>query len=215
MDWLYYSFHRNVIFLVLTGAIPPRRPPSLNRHNPSLFNAINNHVPREVPPKPAPYENNPLSPLPRQNAKVQPPSPPQIIQDKTGSLRCQTIREGGFARVYQVRDSRNKYFACKVVTKSSLKTKKAKTKLYAEIKIHKALDHPDIVRFIDCFEDDENVYMTLELCPNGSLMSMLHRRRVFIEPDARFSWCNSLVPVHTHQVIRRDLKLDNGHILNI
>ncbi|KAH9039674.1 kinase-like domain-containing protein [Lactarius hengduanensis] len=57
---------------------------------------------------------------------------------------------------------------------------------YAEIKIHKALDHLNIVRFIDCFEDDDNVYMTLELCPSGSLVSMLHRRRVFIEPEARF-----------------------------
>ena len=39
--------------------------------------------------------------------------------------------QGGFARVYQVRDSRNTYLACKVVTKSSLKTKKAKTKVRA------------------------------------------------------------------------------------
>jgi hypothetical protein len=88
-------------------------------------------------------------PLPRQNAKVQPPSPPPVIQDKTGSLRYQRMSflgevrhisslrsiihppyfQGGFARVYQVRDSRNNQLACKVVTKSSLKTKKAKTKV--------------------------------------------------------------------------------------
>ena len=37
--------------------------------------------------------------------------------------------QGGFARVYQVRDSRNTYLACKAVTKSSLKTKKAKIKV--------------------------------------------------------------------------------------
>ena len=39
--------------------------------------------------------------------------------------------QGGFARVYQVRDSRNTYLACKVVAKSSLKTKKAITKVRA------------------------------------------------------------------------------------
>ncbi|KAH9008351.1 kinase-like domain-containing protein [Lactarius pseudohatsudake] len=122
------------------------------------------------------------------------------------------LGEGGFARVYQVRDSRNNYLACKVVTKSSLKTKKAKTKLYAEIKIHKALDHPNVVRFIDCFDDDENAYMALELCPSGSLMSMLHRRRVFTEPEARFLMMQLIGACHympTHQVIHRDLKLGN------
>lgn len=29
------------------------------------------------------------------------------------------------------------------------------------------LTHPNIVTFEDCFEDDENVYMMLELCENG------------------------------------------------
>lgn len=37
--------------------------------------------------------------------------------------------QGGFARVYEVCDSRDNRLACKVVTKSSLKTKKAKTKV--------------------------------------------------------------------------------------
>lgn len=29
------------------------------------------------------------------------------------------------------------------------------------------LRHPNIVIFEDCFEDDENVYMVLELCEHG------------------------------------------------
>lgn len=193
---------------------PPATSTSNNRRNP-LSNALNKQLPPDVPPKPVNSEKKASPPLPRQNAKIQPPSPPPVIQDKTGSLRYQRMSflgEGGFARVYQVRDSRNNHLACKVVTKSSLKTKKAKTKLYAEIKIHKALDHCNIVRFVDCFEDEENVYMTLELCPNGSLMSMLHRRRVFTEPEARFFMIQLIGAchyMHTHQVIHRDLKLGN------
>ncbi|KAN0135909.1 hypothetical protein V8E53_006361 [Lactarius tabidus] len=47
---------------------------------------------------------------------------------------------------------------------------------------HKALDNPNVVCFLDCFEDEENVYMTLELCPSDSLMnapppSRCHRAR--------------------------------------
>ncbi|KAH9887930.1 Pkinase-domain-containing protein [Cubamyces lactineus] len=127
-------------------------------------------------------------------------------------MRVGMLGEGGFARVYEVQDARGRRSACKVVTKSSLKTKKAKTKLYAEIKIHKSLDHPNIVRFQDCFEDDDNVYMTLELCHNGSLMDMLRRRKRFTEPEARFFMVQLIGAchyMHTHQVIHRDLKLGN------
>lgn len=43
----------------------------------------------------------------------------------------------------------------------------AKPQLWAEIKLHQMLRHPNIVRFEDCFEDEENVYMVLELCDHG------------------------------------------------
>lgn len=75
-------------------------------------------------------------PLPRQNAKVTPPSPPKVIIDQQRNsqyVRIGLLGEGGFARVYEVRDLRGARQACKVVTKSSLKTKKAKTKVMAHI----------------------------------------------------------------------------------
>ncbi|EIW78238.1 Pkinase-domain-containing protein [Coniophora puteana RWD-64-598 SS2] len=167
-----------------------------------------------IPDKVNKYANA-APPLPRQNSKTTPPSPPRVITDKNRLVefnRIGFLGEGGFARVYEVKDARGSRYACKVVTKTSLKTKKAKTKLYAEIKIHRSLSHPNIVRFADCFEDEDNVYMTLELCSSGSLMDMLRRRRRFTEPEARFfivqliGACNYM---HTHQVIHRDLKLGN------
>ena len=85
-------------------------------------------------------------------------------------------------------------------------------KLYAEIKIHRSLEHPNIVNFQDCFEDENNVYMTLELCACGSLMDMLRRRRRFTEAEARFFMVQLIGAchyMHTHQVIHRDLKLGN------
>ena len=38
--------------------------------------------------------------------------------------------------------------------------------LMTEIRIHKALDHPNIVRFHRYFEDATAVYLLLELCEN-------------------------------------------------
>jgi serine/threonine protein kinase len=84
--------------------------------------------------------------------------------------------------------------------------------LYAEIKLHRALQHPNIVGFEECFEDDDNVYMTLELCEVGSMMDMLRRRKRYTEPEARFFLIQVIGAchyMHSHQVIHRDLKLGN------
>jgi serine/threonine protein kinase len=96
------------------------------------------------------------------------------------------LQQGGFARVYEAKDARNVRHAIKVINKNALKTTKNRTKarllhpgrslvyitnttrqLFAEIKIHKSLHHPNIVDFEECFEDEENVYMVLELCEGG------------------------------------------------
>ena len=68
------------------------------------------------------------------------------------------------------------------------------------------------MRFGDCFEDSDNVYMTLELCEAGSLMDMLRRRKRFTEPESRYFMVQLIGAchyMHTHQVIHRDLKLGN------
>ncbi|KAH9923446.1 Pkinase-domain-containing protein [Epithele typhae] len=195
----------------------PSAPQASRRHPLAPASHYNNYAigqvekPQQEQPKPKPAG----PPVPKPKTKEIPPSPPKIIADKHRGLeyaRVGMLGEGGFARVYEVQDARGERTACKVVTKSSLVTKKAKTKLYAEIKIHKSLQHPNIVGFQDCFEDGENVYMTLELCHNGSLMDMLRRRRRFTEPEGRFFMIQLMGAchyMHTHQVIHRDLKLGN------
>ncbi|KAE9396676.1 Pkinase-domain-containing protein [Gymnopus androsaceus JB14] len=170
-------------------------------------------TPQKAPPKPKQPPSSP--PLPRQNTKATPPSPPSTIRDKHGQFYFQRVGflgEGGFARVYEAEDRQGTRVACKVVTRSSLATKKTKTKLYAEIRIHKSLSHPNIVGFQECFEGDDNVYMILELCTSGSLMDMLRRRRRLTEPETRFFLVQIIGAchyMHTHQVIHRDLKLGN------
>ncbi|KAI0771335.1 kinase-like domain-containing protein, partial [Irpex lacteus] len=170
-------------------------------------------MPTPPPPKP---QLKPADPqLQRQTAKVTPPSPPKVIVDKSGNInlsRGAFLGEGGFARVYEARDRHGFRYAVKAISKQSLIKKKAKTKLYAEIKIHRSLTHPNIVQFQEAFEDSENVYMTLELCHNGSLMDMLRRRKSFTEPESRFFMVQLIGAchyMHNHQVIHRDLKLGN------
>lgn len=81
-------------------------------------------------------------------------------------------------------DSKAEY-AVKVVEKASLKKSRAKQKLMSEIKIHSSLNDEGVVKFQKYFEDKDNVYIMLELCPNSSLNEILKRRKRFSEVEAK------------------------------
>eukprot|EP00961_Rhodomonas_salina_P029219 393884-Rhodomonas_salina.2 len=78
-----------------------------------------------------------------------------------------------------------KDWACKIVQKSSLTKQHHKTKLQSEIKIHKSLAHQNVVQFEDVFEDKENVYIVMELCPNQTMLELVKRKKRLSEPETR------------------------------
>ena len=82
-------------------------------------------------------------------------------------LKGRFLGKGGFAKCYEFTSLESKKVcAAKVVNKASLTKSRAKQKLMSEIKIHRSLNHNHVVGFEHFFEDTENVYILLELCPN-------------------------------------------------
>lgn len=141
-------------------------------------------------------------------------TPPSTIRTRGGREynRGSCLGEGGFARCFQIKDDSGSVYAAKTIAKASIKNEKTKTKLLSEIKIHKSMSHPNIVQFIDCFEDDVNVYILLEICPNQSLMDLLKRRKLLTEPEVRFFMVQIIGAIkymHSRRVIHRDMKLGN------
>ena len=140
-------------------------------------------------------------------------TPPSLIKTRGRDYRRgHFLGEGGFARCFQIKDESGKIFAAKTVAKISIKTEKTKKKLLSEIQIHKSMKHPNIVHFVDCFEDDTNVYILLEICSNGSLMDLMKKRKTLTEPEVRFfttQICGAVKYMHSRRVIHRDLKLGN------
>lgn len=67
--------------------------------------------------------------------------------------------------------------AAKIIPKASLKKSRHRQKLLSEIKIHRSLNHPNIVQFEHVFEDTENVYILLEMCTNQTLNDLCKRRK--------------------------------------
>lgn len=128
-------------------------------------------------------------------------------------MRGRFLGKGGFARCYEITDmDTNEVFAGKVVPKSLLMKPHQKEKMSTEIAIHKSLDNPHVVGFHGFFEDDDFVFVVLEICRRRSLLELHKRRKAVTEPEARYFMRQTIQGVHylhNNRVIHRDLKLGN------
>jgi len=123
------------------------------------------------------------------------------------------LGKGGFAKCFEVTNlETKKVLAAKIIQKSSLTKSRARQKLISEIKIHKSLHQVNIVNFEHVFEDQENVYILLEICTNQTLNELLKRRKRLTELEVQ-CYLNQIIHalkyLHSNRVIHRDLKLGN------
>ena len=127
--------------------------------------------------------------------------------------RGKLLGRGGFARCYEfICQDNNKIFAAKVINKLNLSTDRQRLKLRTEIKIHKSLHHDQVVAFEHNFEDNDNVYILLEVCQNQTLNELLKRRKTLTEIEVQcyiIQLIKGLQYLHSHKIIHRDLKLGN------
>ena len=97
------------------------------------------------------------------------------------------LGKGGFAKCYEFTNIESKKVtAAKIICKNTLKKARHRQKLLSEIKIHRALNHPHIVKFEHVFEDNDNVYILLEICTNQTLNDLSKRRKRLTEFEAQY-----------------------------
>lgn len=156
------------------------------------------------------------------NPKAQ-PEEPEIIEEKLKTERGETkikkykkgkyLGKGGFAKCYVCGClETRKTMAVKIISKKSLTKRRQRAKLLSEIKIHRSLNHTNVVKFEHVFEDAKNVYILLELCKNNSLKHYTKRVRRVNEMMAKsftVQMVHALKYLHKNKIIHRDLKLGN------
>ncbi|GAV64556.1 Pkinase domain-containing protein [Cephalotus follicularis] len=104
--------------------------------------------------------------------------------------------------------------AVKVIPKSKMTTAISIEDVRREVKILQALTgHKNLVQFYDAYEDDDNVYVVMELCKGGELLDrILARGGKYSEEDAKVVMVQILSVVaycHLQGVVHRDLKPEN------
>ncbi|KAH6779602.1 CDPK-related kinase 1 [Perilla frutescens var. hirtella] len=104
--------------------------------------------------------------------------------------------------------------AVKVIPKSKMTTAIAVEDVRREVKMLRALTgHKNLVQFYEAYEDEDNVYVVMELCKGGELLDrILSRGGKYAEEDAKIIMAQILNVVaycHLQGVVHRDLKPEN------
>ncbi|CAK4660286.1 hypothetical protein LEN26_015907 [Aphanomyces euteiches] len=126
------------------------------------------------------------------------------------------LGRGAFAKVYLVRGkgaNRDKYFALKAYNKQAIVQKNQAQYIHTEkAALQACSDHPYIVSLYYAFQSQDRLFLVMEYCGGGDLLSTLTRRKAFTEPEAAFyigQIVLALSHLHSKGIVFRDLKPEN------
>jgi calcium-dependent protein kinase len=118
------------------------------------------------------------------------------------------LGKGSYGCVYKAKHREIElYSAIKKITKSLVDLS-----FYNETQILKTLDHPNIIKLLETYQDEKYYYLVEEYCAGGNLYDYIKMQKVFSEKKAANIILQILKAVnylHTNKIVHRDLKPEN------
>ncbi|CAD7954364.1 unnamed protein product [Amoebophrya sp. A120] len=139
-----------------------------------------------------------------------------ITSDRQGGLlewyevETKAMGTGTYGSVVKAVEKKTKTVrACKAMARKNIKNEK---RFREEIDLMKRLDHPNIIRLFETFEDHKNIYLILELCTGGELFDAIVSAGFLMEKDGAVLIKQMLAAIyylHENKIMHRDLKPEN------
>ena len=127
------------------------------------------------------------------------------------------LGEGAFGSVYKIRrkhtGSRQIIRALKEISKDSLyESKENEEELKNEIEVLKNLDHPNIMKIFEFYEDEKNIYLINEFCGGGDIAGVNDKFGIFPEFFLKYVMFQVFLAIsflHSNKVVHADIKSEN------
>ena len=139
------------------------------------------------------------------------------LEDKYEIMK--EIGSGGFSRCLLVKNkTTGLLFACKELPKKKLTDYEG---LMREVNLMIKLDHPNIIKLYEVYENDKYIYLIMELCTGGELFDRIvdntEKGVQFTEKQAANLFKQMMSAInycHKNGIVHRDLKPENLLYLN-
>lgn len=147
--------------------------------------------------------------------QASPPAGKEDIRDKYevgevlgsgsyGQVRQATVKETGAIRAVKILERQNPACTNEQWSNQAI--------FHREVKILQGLNHPNVVRFFDFYEDAHFLYVSMELCKGGEVFNKILELKRFSEADAATvtkQMCTAIDHIHKAQIMHRDVKAEN------
>ena len=127
------------------------------------------------------------------------------------------LGEGAFGSVYKVKrknsGTREIIRALKEINKECvIGNEENEEEIRNEIEVLKNLDHPNIMKIFEFFEDDKNMYLINEFCGGGDVAGLMDKYGVFPEFLLKYVMFQVFLAIsflHSNKVVHGDIKREN------
>ena len=127
------------------------------------------------------------------------------------------LGNGAFGTVYKVKRKNSGFNpiirALKEISKEKMMTsEESGSELRNEIEILKKLDHPNIMKIYEFYEDNQNIYLINEYCGGGDVANLHDTYGIFPEFLLKFIMSQVFLAIsflHSSKVVHGDIKREN------
>ena len=129
-------------------------------------------------------------------------------------IELNDIGEGAFGVVKKVclKNDPDILRAMKIIPKENIIEKEDGKQFLDEIEILKYLEHPNIMKIYECFNDKDNVYIVSEYCDEGDLLGKMEKLgslNEIVVKQLMFQILNAIAYLHANRIFHGDIKLEN------